>query len=316
MFPVKRASSLLALAVAGLSVTIYAQTAFAQTVNPTASPTAPQKPADAGETSSPHHIQLDSQHRVITAGGFVKSGPVIFRGHLRKGRSDRSGPTRWARRQGLHHRDQGIRRRLLDYDNDGWLDIYIVNGSTFDALSGKDAPPHAALFHNNHDGTFTDVSAKAGVTNDRWGFGWPWLTTTTTAGPISMSPTSGKIACTTTTMTARSPMSPRKPALPSATGLPAPPGATTTGTDARSLCCRVPALGLEQSSSEGRRRRVEQLLLHVSRGADSVRPARPEGRAGSPLSQQRRRNFYRRERKSRRGGQARLLRSGRSVRRY
>jgi hypothetical protein len=32
-------------------------------------------------------------------------------------------------------------------------------------------PPHAALFHNNHDGTFTDVTAKAGVGNDRWGFG-------------------------------------------------------------------------------------------------------------------------------------------------
>jgi hypothetical protein len=60
---------------------------------------------------------------------------------------------------------------LIDYDNDGWLDIYLVNGSTFDAESGKDTPPHAALFHNNHDGTFTDVAAKAGVTNDRWGFG-------------------------------------------------------------------------------------------------------------------------------------------------
>ncbi len=60
---------------------------------------------------------------------------------------------------------------LLDYDNDGWLDLYLVNGSTFDALAGKAAPPHAALFHNNHDGTFTDVAAKAGVQNDRWGFG-------------------------------------------------------------------------------------------------------------------------------------------------
>src|SRR6202034_4574815 len=39
------------------------------------------------------------------------------------------------------------------------------------ALSGKAAPPHAALFRNNHDGTFTDVTAKAGVANDRWGFG-------------------------------------------------------------------------------------------------------------------------------------------------
>ncbi len=60
---------------------------------------------------------------------------------------------------------------LLDYDNDGWLDIYLVNGSTQAALDGKALPPHAALFHNNHDGTFTDVTAKAGVGNDRWGFG-------------------------------------------------------------------------------------------------------------------------------------------------
>jgi hypothetical protein len=60
---------------------------------------------------------------------------------------------------------------LLDYDNDGWLDIYLVNGSTYDAVSGKAVAPKAALFHNNHDGTFTNVAEKAGVTNDRWGFG-------------------------------------------------------------------------------------------------------------------------------------------------
>ena len=60
---------------------------------------------------------------------------------------------------------------LLDFDHDGWLDIYLVNGSTFDALAGKAPAPHAALFRNNHDGTFTDVSEKAGVTNDRWGCG-------------------------------------------------------------------------------------------------------------------------------------------------
>jgi len=60
---------------------------------------------------------------------------------------------------------------LIDYDNDGWLDIYLVNGSTYNALEGKEDPPHAALFHNNHDGTFTNVTEKAGVANDRWGFG-------------------------------------------------------------------------------------------------------------------------------------------------
>jgi len=60
---------------------------------------------------------------------------------------------------------------LLDYDNDGWLDIYLLNGSTFAALKGKEPAPRAMLFHNNHDGTFTDVTEKAGVANERWGFG-------------------------------------------------------------------------------------------------------------------------------------------------
>jgi hypothetical protein len=49
----------------------------------------------------------------------------------------------------------------LDYDNDGRLDIYVVNGSTYDALTGKATPPHAALLHNNHDGTFTDVTGES-----------------------------------------------------------------------------------------------------------------------------------------------------------
>ena len=60
---------------------------------------------------------------------------------------------------------------LLDYDNDGWLDIYLVNGSTFEALYSKSAAPRAMLLHNNHDGTFTDVTDRAGVANERWGFG-------------------------------------------------------------------------------------------------------------------------------------------------
>ena len=60
---------------------------------------------------------------------------------------------------------------LLDYDHDGWLDISLVNGSTYDAMAGKAEPPHAALFHNNHDGTFTDVAEKAGVTLGNWSTG-------------------------------------------------------------------------------------------------------------------------------------------------
>ena len=60
---------------------------------------------------------------------------------------------------------------FVDYDNDGWLDIYLVNGSTVNALRGKEAAPRAALFHNNKNGTFTDVTDKAGVANERWGQG-------------------------------------------------------------------------------------------------------------------------------------------------
>ena len=113
----------------------------------------------------------DQQHRPITAGGFVDKGPVIFADV-----SKVSGIASWSHVMGTLEKKyildaNGSGVALIDYDNDGWLDIYLVNGSTFDALDGKETPPHAALFHNNHDGTFTDVAGKAGVTNDRWGFG-------------------------------------------------------------------------------------------------------------------------------------------------
>ncbi|WP_263382352.1 CRTAC1 family protein [Granulicella arctica] len=59
---------------------------------------------------------------------------------------------------------------LLDYDRDGWLDIYFTNAPNVAmALAGKKA--RSALFHNNHDGTFTDVSDKAGVTYPCWAMG-------------------------------------------------------------------------------------------------------------------------------------------------
>ena len=119
----------------------------------------------------PQKAEFDSEHRPITSGGFVKTGPVIFLDSAQE-----AGLTTWHHTAGTPEKRfileaKGAGVALLDYDNDGWLDIYLVNGSTYDALDGKATPPHAALFHNNHDGTFTDVAAKAGVTNDRWGFG-------------------------------------------------------------------------------------------------------------------------------------------------
>jgi hypothetical protein len=59
---------------------------------------------------------------------------------------------------------------LLDYDGDGWLDIYFTNApSVAMALAGKKAK--GALYHNNHDGTFTDVTDKAGVGYPCWAMG-------------------------------------------------------------------------------------------------------------------------------------------------
>ena len=60
---------------------------------------------------------------------------------------------------------------LVDYDNDGWLDVYLVNALAEDARLGREVPGSAALFRNNRDGTFADVTADAGVGNDRWGVG-------------------------------------------------------------------------------------------------------------------------------------------------
>jgi hypothetical protein len=121
--------------------------------------------------AGPKTAQFDSQHRPITAGGFVKTGPIIFQDVARE-----AGLTSWHHTAGTAEKRLILEAKgpgvcLLDYDNDGWLDIYLVNGSTYDALEGKATPPRAALFHNNHDGTFTDVTEKAGVANDRWGYG-------------------------------------------------------------------------------------------------------------------------------------------------
>jgi hypothetical protein len=82
---------------------------------------------------------------------------------------------------------------LIDYDRDGWPDVYFTNAPGIDmALAGKKA--RSALFHNNHDGTFTDVTEKAGVGYPCWAMGasigdfdndgWPDLLVTCFGGIV------------------------------------------------------------------------------------------------------------------------------------
>src|SRR5665213_3448456 len=117
---------------------------------------------------------------------------------------------------------------LFDYDGDGWLDIYFTNApSVAMTLAGKKAK--GALYHNNHDGTFTDVTEKAGV-GYRVGRWAPRLRMSiTTAVPICWSVASAGSCFITTTATARSPTSPRsRDCRKTRDGLRAQPLATTT----------------------------------------------------------------------------------------
>ena len=133
----------------------------------------PQQAASpSGMASAGAHAPVkDSLSRPITAGGFVDGAPAVF-----------VDITKQAGLEKFHHRSGTPEKRtileapgsgvaLIDYDNDGWLDIYLLNGSTVDAIKGKEPAPRAMLFHNNHDGSFTDVTDRAGVANERWGFG-------------------------------------------------------------------------------------------------------------------------------------------------
>ncbi len=57
---------------------------------------------------------------------------------------------------------------FFDYDNDGWLDIYLTNGNRLDAHWAAGKQPSTHLFKNNRDGTFTDVTEKSGLGRPGW----------------------------------------------------------------------------------------------------------------------------------------------------
>ncbi len=169
-----RSNWLTGLFVSLLLLSLSAPAAFGQQSSPP-NPQTPQSPPpmkpSGMSTGGAHTPVKDAKSRPITAGGFVDGAPVVFLDITHQ-----SGLDKFHHRSGSPEKSTildapGSGVALLDYDNDGWMDIYLLNGSTVAAMKGKEAPPRAMLFHNNHDGTFTDVTNKAGVANERWAFG-------------------------------------------------------------------------------------------------------------------------------------------------
>ena len=74
---------------------------------------------------------------------------------------------------------------FFDYDNDGWLDIYMTNGIRFGETYTPQNAPTSHLYKNNRDGTFSDVTARSGLARTGWGTGYASATMTTMAGTTS-----------------------------------------------------------------------------------------------------------------------------------
>ena len=94
----------------------------------------------------------------------------------------------------------------FDYDNDGFLDLFFTNGAAIPSLEKTGPKYWNRLYHNNGDGTFTDVTEKAGV--GAWATPWasPREITTTMDSWTSMLRESTEINCSTITATAPLPM--------------------------------------------------------------------------------------------------------------
>ena len=81
----------------------------------------------------------------------------------------------------------GCGAAFIDYDNDGWQDVFLVNGTRLGGLPAEQTPTNH-LYRNNCDGTFTDVTQKAGLTRTGWGQGNPGQSRERTRSPCQPTP--------------------------------------------------------------------------------------------------------------------------------
>jgi hypothetical protein len=95
-----------------------------------------QAPMGGVATGAAHAAQKDAQSRPITAGGFVDGAPVVSRTSRSKLASTSFTIARGTPEKRSIIETPGSGVALIDYDNDGWLDIYLLNGSTVPALKG------------------------------------------------------------------------------------------------------------------------------------------------------------------------------------
>ncbi|HEY7785934.1 MAG TPA: VCBS repeat-containing protein, partial [Pyrinomonadaceae bacterium] len=133
-----------------------------------ASVTLAQNPAPQGGVSTGAAINYTSRR---TVGIVDPKAPVIF-----EDVTDKTAMADFRHRSGLPKKDyifetpsSGV--AIFDYNNDKLPDIYLLNGSTVAAMEGKEKAPRSALYRNLGNWKFEDVTDKAGVANERWGFG-------------------------------------------------------------------------------------------------------------------------------------------------
>ncbi|HEV7683038.1 MAG TPA: CRTAC1 family protein [Pyrinomonadaceae bacterium] len=130
--------------------------------------TPPQKPEAQGGVSTGTPINYSSRR---TAGVTDLKAPIVF-----EDVTDKTALANFKHRSGSPQKNYIFETTsggvaIFDYDGDGLADVYLVNGSTMAALDGKEKPPRAALYRNLGNWKFEDVTARAGVGNDRWGCG-------------------------------------------------------------------------------------------------------------------------------------------------